>query len=88
LKNKNPTKTNNPEIEKITCGFSHSACLCNGRVYIWGIVGSQEIHLYRTPTLMEYCVDSNRNRVDFKDIIDVRLGEFFSLFLNSKVKNY
>lgn len=84
LKNK-PIGKSNYEIEKIVSGFSHSACLCNGRVYMWGVVGSQENRVYKTPTLIEYCVDSNKKRVEFKDIIDIKLGEMFSIFLNSKV---
>lgn len=83
LKNKNFAK--NGEIEKITCGLSHSACITNGKVYIWGAAGSLESHLFRTPTLLEYCVDGNKNRIEFKEIIDLRLGELFSIFLNSKV---
>ena len=84
LKNK-PIGKSNYEIEKIVGGFGHSACLCNGRVFIWGIAGNQENKIFKIPTVIDYCVDSNKNRIEFKDIIDIKLGEMFSLFLNTKV---
>ena len=87
LKNKHLSKSS-VEIEKIVCGFSHSACLCASKVFVWGIAGSHETQIFKIPTLLEYCVDSNKNRVEFKDIIDVKLGEMLSLFLNTKVIFY
>ena len=37
--NNNKSNSNTPreyDIEKICCGLTHSGCLINGKIYIWG----------------------------------------------------
>ncbi len=41
------------EIEKIACGLTHSACIRNGKVYIWGLYSNRESSALKIPTLVE-----------------------------------
>ena len=39
-------------ITKIATGVSHTACVVNEKVYLWGIWGSKQQMVYQTPTLV------------------------------------
>jgi len=42
------------EIEKIVCGLTHSGCIRNGKVYIWGLYSNKESSALKIPTLVEF----------------------------------
>lgn len=62
------------KISKIAAGTSHSGCLVNNQVYLWGTCGSAKSLQYKKPTLIDG---------EF-DIVTFCLGDFLTVFLTSK----
>lgn len=47
------------EIEKISCGLTHSGCIRNGKVYLWGLFSHKESVVLKIPTAIEFSSPSN-----------------------------
>jgi alpha-tubulin suppressor-like RCC1 family protein len=60
--------------DKIGASVSHSACLCQGQVYIWGVFGSQKNCVYKKPTIVNCGTE----------IQDFVLGDCLTVFLTKK----
>lgn len=71
------------KIERISCGLAHSGCLMDGKPYVWGMMGQKEGLIFKQPTLLkdEYMLDQSI-------IIDMKMGECFSVFLTSRGEVY
>ena len=66
------------KIEKIKSGVSHSGCLINGQLYLWGTLGSSKYLIYQKPNTI----------VINKEIINFELGDFLSVLLTSSKEVY
>lgn len=66
------------KIDKIACGVSHSACLTNGRVYVWGRLGLSKAMIHKKPNLI----------VIKEDIGDFALGDMNTILLSTKGEVY
>lgn len=62
------------KITKIAAGTSHSGCLVNNQVYLWGTCGSSKQLQFKKPTLVDG---------EF-DIVTFALGDFLTVLLTSK----
>jgi alpha-tubulin suppressor-like RCC1 family protein len=66
------------KIEKIKAGVSHSGCLINGQLYLWGSLGSSKYLVYQKPNTI----------VLNKEIINFELGDFLTVVLTSSKEVY
>ena len=66
------------KIDKILCGVSHSACLINGQIYVWGTLGLSKNLLHKQPNTL----------VIKDDIADFALGDLLTVVLTSKGEVY
>lgn len=66
------------KVEKILCGVSHSACLINGQLYVWGTLGLSKNLLHKKPNLLAIN----------DDIVDFCLGDLLTVVLTSKGEVY
>ncbi len=62
------------KIEKIAAGVSHSGCLVNGQIYVWGTLGSSKGLTYQKPFALPLSSEA----------IDFVLGDLLTVVLNSK----
>jgi alpha-tubulin suppressor-like RCC1 family protein len=67
-------KDSSMKIEKISAGVSHSGCLINGQVYVWGTLGTSKALIHPKPNVMQI----NSEAIDFV------LGDLLTVVLNSK----
>lgn len=78
------------EIEKISCGLSHSACIKNGRVFLWGICGSRENqkHILPIPIDIKSSVQTSDMKhvgLSTEPVADIQLGDNLTVILTQKV---
>ncbi len=69
---------NHPKIEKLAVGISHSGCLINGQLYVWGTLGNSRYLIFQKP---------NTIGID-QDIINFELGDLLTIILTSKKEIY
>jgi len=62
------------KIEKIAAGVSHSGCLVNGQIYVWGTLGTSKALTYQKPVALPVSSEA----------IDFVLGDLLTVVLNSK----
>ncbi|KRX09626.1 Regulator of chromosome condensation 1/beta-lactamase-inhibitor protein II [Pseudocohnilembus persalinus] len=72
------------KIDKIACGLTHSACIIGGQVYMWGIAGTSQQLIFQQPTQIDFDNQYQSN----PNIIDLKLGDCLSVFLNYKGEVY
>lgn len=77
-----PSYQKNEEIEKISCGLTHSGCIRSGKIYLWGLFSNNESLALKIPTLIE--ISSNSKKKEELNFIDIKLGDTLSVFLSSK----
>ena len=65
---------NKLKVNKVDSGLSHSVCLSNGKLYIWGTIGSSRYSVYKGPSSIS--IDSN--------IADFCLGDNLLVAQSSK----
>jgi mitogen-activated protein kinase kinase kinase 9 len=79
------------EIEKIACGLSHSACIKNGRVFLWGVCGAKDNQKHILPIPID--IKSSAQMSDMKhsgltteQVADIQLGDNLTVILTQKVE--
>ncbi|CAD8177067.1 unnamed protein product [Paramecium pentaurelia] len=72
------------KVDKICCGLAHSGCIVEGgRTFIWGICKSNKDHI-KLPQQIKILDELNSQQC----VLDMKMGEMFTLFLNSKGEVY
>lgn len=66
------------KVDKICCGVTHSACLINGQLYVWGTLGLSKFLLHKKPNAV----------VINEDIRDFVLGDMLTVMLTSNGEVY
>jgi len=93
-----PHYPKNEEIEKIACGLTHSACIKNGKIYMWGLYSNNDAMALKVPTLIDFSSNGtsfiifrnfqgNKKKEDLY-FVDIKLGDTLSVFLTSKGEVY
>lgn len=55
-------------IERLSCGVSHSGCIINGKVYLWGIMGLNSKLHYKSPILVNLPTGSSHLGSSYSNI--------------------
>ena len=76
------------KVDQISCGFKHSACKCNNKIYTWGCnscgqLGSGNLKYMYTP----YLVDIKYSKIKF-NFLQVSCGFRSTVFLTETRKLY
>ncbi|CAD8210835.1 unnamed protein product [Paramecium pentaurelia] len=72
------------KVEKISCGLAHSGCIIEGgKPYLWGYCKSNK-DFYKQPTQIKMVDEFNNQQC----VLDMKMGEMFTLFLTSKGEVY
>lgn len=66
------------KIDKIGCGVTHSSCLMNGQLYVWGALGLSKFLVHKKPNAV----------VINEDITDFVLGDMLTVMLTSSGEVY
>ncbi|KAM3137799.1 hypothetical protein pb186bvf_010042 [Paramecium bursaria] len=80
---KHITQLQGYKVDKVSCGLAHSGCLYDGKPLIWGMaLGGREIIKHPQQVKVQDEVGQVQN------IIDMKMGEIFTIFLTNRGEVY
>ena len=85
----------NESIQKIAAGVSHSACIANGKLFLWGLWGSGKNMIYQSPkhvlinSATTFAELSTSSRLDtIEQVKQIGLGDLLTVVLTTSGRVY